>query len=425
MTPPAPARIVSVAPGRPAARAGLEAGELLVSINGRTPRDYIEYRYLTAEASLDLMVERLTGRRETIRLEKAIDEDLGIRFEEDVFDGVRTCRNSCVFCFVDQLPPGARRSLWLKDDDYRLSFLHGNFVTLTNLRESDWQRILGQHLSPLYVSVHTTNDALRARLFGVKRLPPLRPQLERLAAGGIELHAQVVVCPGWNDGEELARTVRELGALGPGAASVGVVPVGLTRYHRRGLRTVTESEAERIVEAVESWQASFLRARGSRFVFAADELYLLARRPVPEAKAYEGYPQLANGIGGAREFLEEVKELTPAERRGRGRVTLVTGAAAAGLVAELASRLGGAEVVVVANEFLGPTVTSAGLLAGRDVARALGARRGELVILPASCLREGRVFLDDMTVEELAEVSGAEVKAAGGPREAAELVARR
>ena len=426
MRPPRPARVASVRPGSAADKAGIAAGERIVRVNGRTPRDYVDYRYLTAEPRISLTIEGPGRTRRSVRIDKPVDEDLGIQFDRDVFDGIRVCRNRCSFCFVNQLPRGLRPALYLHDDDYRLSFLHGNFVTLTNLAEADRRRIVRQHLSPLYVSVHATEPDVRARLFG----RPTRDVLEemrRLLRQGIVLHTQIVVCPGVNDGAHLERTVQELASLHPGVGSIGVVPVGLTG-HRRGLprlRAMSAGQAESIALSVARWQREFRKRHGTRLVFAADELLLLAGRPIPGRAHYEDLAQLGNGIGGVRLFLDEMRRMRPLKLSRPLRVTLVTGEAAAAPVKELAARLaaGGSArttVCTVPNRLLGRRVTTAGLLAGKDIRAAL--RRceiGNMVLVPAASLREGEGFLDGMTLEELSQHVGVPVRAAGGPREAA------
>jgi putative radical SAM enzyme (TIGR03279 family) len=363
--------------GSAAATAGLRPGDRLLRVNGRAPRDYIEYRYLAAEARVRLLVREASGRTRRVTIEKAPDDDLGLSFTEDVFDSIRTCRNRCPFCFVSQLPKGLRPALYVRDDDYRLSFLHGNFVTLTNLTPADRRRIVRWRLSPLYVSVHATEPEVRKRLFGRQTLDVVA-ELKRLAKRGIEFHAQIVVCPGTNDGPHLERTVHDLAALYPGVRSVGVVPVGLTR-HRGGLpsiRRVCRRRAANLVRQVHGWQHALREKLGTRFVFAADELYLRAELPVPTRAHYEGLWQLGNGIGCARLFLDQVSRLRPPKLRRRISVSLVTGELAAEMVRTLARKLehGGsvtARVCVVRNRLLGRSVTVAGLLAGRDIARAL------------------------------------------------------
>jgi len=426
---PKPAQVVSVRPGSLGAAAGVQPGDAVVRVNRRAPRDYIHYRYLIAEPRVSLTIRKPDGSLRHLRIEKHEDEDLGLRFSEDVFDGVRTCRNRCPFCFVSQLPRGLRPALYVRDDDYRLSFLHANFVTLTNLTPADRRRIVRDFLSPLYVSVHATDPGVRRVMFGRATPDPLQ-EMARLAARGIEFHTQIVVCPGVNDGECLERTVRDLAEMYPGVRSIGVVPVGITR-HRRGLprlRRVTPRIAGRVLESVHTWQREFKRRLGARLVFAADEFYLLTGIPLPGRADYEGFWQHGNGIGCARLFLDEVRRLRPLRLRRRISVTLVTGEMAAGMVTGLAGelkRLGPLEVgvCVVRNRLLGRTVTTAGLLGGRDIVRALRKMPpADLVILPATAVREGEGMLDGMTLEEMARLSGAEVVPALGPREAVRAI---
>jgi len=418
--------VASVRPGSAADEAGVAAGERIVRVNGRTPRDYVDYRYLTAEPRVSLTLEGPGRARRSVRIDKPVDEDLGIHFDADVFDGIRTCRNRCPFCFVNQLPRGLRPALYLHDDDYRLSFLHGNFVTLTNLTEADRRRIVRQHLSPLYVSVHATEPDVRARLFG-RPTRDVMGEMGRLIRKGILFHTQIVVCPGLNDGDHLERTVRELASLHPGVGSIGVVPVGLTR-HRRGLprlRAMSAGEAESIALSVARWQREFRKRHGTRLVFAADELLLLANRPIPGRAHYEDLAQLGNGIGGVRLFLDEMRRMRPLRLSRPRRATLVTGEAAAPLAKGLAEKLaaGGSApttVCIVSNRLLGRSVTTAGLLAGKDIRSALrGCKLGDIVLVPAASLREGEGFLDGMTLEELSQHVGVPLRAAGGPREAA------
>jgi putative radical SAM enzyme (TIGR03279 family) len=421
--------VAEVMPGSPAERAGISVGDRVMRVNGRAPRDYIEYRYLAAERQILLTVLDGAGRERRIRVAKPIDEDLGLRFARDVFDGIRTCGNRCSFCFVAQLPKGLRPALYVRDDDYRLSFLHGNFVTLTNLTLADRRRIVKFHLSPLYVSVHSTEPEVRARLFG-RVTPDALAEMKWLIARGIEFHAQIVICPGVNDGEHLERTVRDLAALHPGVRSIGVVPVGLTK-HRRELKSIPKVNARlarELVQRMEAWHLEFRRAVGTRLVFAADELYLAAGIEIPPRSHYEGLWQLGNGIGGVRLFLDHLRRLRPVKLGRPAQVTLVTGEGAASLVQSLAEKLaqGGsleAEVVVVRNHLLGRSVTTAGLLAGRDIARALRhSGVGDIVLVPGSAVREGEGFLDGMMLAELAGIVRAPVVAVSSPLEAARAV---
>jgi putative radical SAM enzyme (TIGR03279 family) len=415
-----PAEVQAIAAGSPARRAGIRVRDRIVAVNGRAPRDYIDYRYLAAEPHVSLLIET-DGTRRNITINKLLDEDLGLQFTHDVFDGVITCRNRCPFCFVGQLPKGLRSALYLRDDDYRLSFLHGNFITLTNLTNADRARIVRLHLSPLYVSVHATQPPVRRLLFGRQTADPLA-EMRRLGSRGIRFHCQIVVCPGINDGAHLEQTARDLAALHAVVASIGVVPVGLTRHRKRsaGLRPVTKAMARELIGTIRTWQRSFMRQFGTRLVFAADELYLLAGRPLPGRAHYEGFPQIGNGIGCARRFLDGVRRLRSPKVRQPVSVCLVTGEMAAPLVGQLAARLASASVepgvCVVPNRLFGRSVTTAGLLAGHDVARAIG--RGavsDLVIVPRTAVREGEGFIDGMTPEELSDRLGRPVVAASTP----------
>jgi len=415
--------ILAVEPRSPADRAGVRAGDRLRSINRRPLRDIIDYQYLSADAALDLRLERGAARF-PLHIEKDPAEPVGLRFATELFDGVRTCGNRCAFCFVHQLPKGLRRSLYLLDDDYRLSFLHGNFVTLTNLSEGDLRRIVGQRLSPLYVSVHATDPSVRARLMRCRGDAAILPLLRRLARAGISIHAQVVLCPGLNDGDVLERTVADLAALHPGVASLAIVPVGLTRHRERlpCLQPVTRAMARELLARIAAWQGRFLAQLGSRFVFAADELHLMAGTPVPPARAYEGFPQQENGVGLVRRFLDQVQRVRlPPDVRGRS-ATIATGVLAAPIVQRLADRMADAgvrvQVAPVRNRLLGESVTVAGLLAGRDVIRQLRRRwLGQVVIVPAAALRED-AFLDDVTLGDLRAALSVPVVAAASPAEA-------
>lgn len=439
-----------------AADLGLVPGDRLYEIGGRRPRDYIDYRFLSAEALVELRVIRRDGEEVIFEVEKDLDEDLGLEFTEDIFAGkVRTCANRCVFCFVDRLPPGLRPSLYLKDDDYRLSFLHGNFVTLTNFTAADRDRVLALRLSPLYVSVHATEPELRAAMMGSARAAGIFDQLRELVRGGITVHAQVVVCPGLNDGEHLERTLADLSSLRPGVASAGVVPVGLTRFGPPGnpVRPASPVEEDRLVETALAWHE-----RLGGFVYPADELFLDTGRQVPPARFYGDFPQLQNGIGLARVFLDDLGKLSsrvarggtagrqpagrPAAarsdapgqaarvRNGGGPFLVVTGALARPLVEAAVKAVSAAsgrpgQTVAVRNTFLGESVTVAGLLAGADVERAVtgaagGAERAARkvgtgrygqgegpVLVPGAALRAGTdEFLDGLTLGDLERRTG-------------------
>jgi len=424
-----PAEVEFVSPTSPAESAGIRAGDRVITVNGRAPRDYIDYRYLTAEPRVRLLVRDSSDDARRLTIDKPVDRDLGLRFAEDVFDGIITCRNKCPFCFVAQLPRGLRRALYVRDDDYRLSFLHGNFITLTNLTPADRARIVRLHLSPLYVSVHATEPEVRRRVFG-RAVPDVLEEMQSLCRKGIEFHAQIVVCPGLNDGEHLERSVSDLAALYPGLRSIGIVPVGLTRHRqsRTSVRKVGPALARRLIGLVRRWQRDFLRAVGTRLVFAADELYLLIGAPVPGRAQYEDFPQLGNGIGSARLFLDRVRGLRPPRLPRPLRVTLVTGEMAAPLVDLLAAKLDEgdvkADVSVVRNRLFGRAVTTAGLLAGTDVARALRGSKTDLVIVPGTAVREGEGFIDSVSLDDLSGELNVPVVAAHTPGEATAAIRR-
>lgn len=420
------ALVARVEKGSLGEKLGVVPGDVITRINGHRLQDMIDYRYHLADTEVILEIQKGNGQAVTVTAHKDYDADLGLGFATDTFDGLRQCANKCIFCFVDQLPPGVRPTLGVKDDDYRHSFLHGSFISLTNLRPRDWERIEAWHLSPLYVSVHTTNPELRARLMGNPRASRIMEDLRRLARAGIAVHTQVVLCPGINDGPELERTLEDLGALYPGVSSIAVVPVGLTDFRASlsPLRPYSPGEAAAVVEQVERWQEIFRREKGTRLVFLADEFYLLAGQPVPGAAFYEDFPQLENGVGLVRRFIDSFRR---AAGRLRARVDsgreycIVTGEAAAPILAALVDGVKArapelaVRVVPIRNEFFSPRVTVAGLVTGQDIARQLPAHleschRPPVVLVPGVMLREG-VFLDDTTLTGLQAGLGAEVEA--------------
>ncbi len=402
-----------------AATAGLQPGDRILTINGQTLRDAIDFQFYGADDELRLTVARQeTTRALTLRRRAG---DLGVQLVPPRPRDIATCANACVFCFIHQNPKGLRRSLYVKDDDFRLSFLHGNYITLSDLDEAALRRIETQRLSPLYVSVHATDPALRHRLLGRPRhSAEILPRLARLAAAGIRMHAQIVLCPGLNDGAHLERTVLDLTGLYPQVVTVAIVPVGLTRHRERlpALRLLTADEARGLLDTVAAWQTRFLARLGTRFVFLADEIYLLADRPLPEAAAYEGFPIAEDGIGLVRRFEDDleraVRRLVPRRRR---TVTLVSGqlygSRLARLLAPLAADGLAVRLATVPNDFFGRTIGVAGLLTGRDIQRHLAdlTDLGEEVLLPSVALRDGDgVFLDDLTPADLARDLGVSIR---------------
>lgn len=426
----AQAIISRVVPGSVAAAIGLEPGDALVAIDGAPVTDLVDYRFRSDEEYLELAVTKASGEQWLIEVEKDPGEDLGLEFADATFDGIYTCHNRCVFCFVHQMPRrrGLRRSLYLMDDDYRLSFMHGNFITLVGIAAADWQRILSQRLSPLYISVHATADDLRVRLMGTTQAAGIMGRLAELAAHDIAFHTQVVACPGWNDGPALEQTLSDLLSLRPATLSVSVVPVGLTK-HRERLTLIEPYDAAgaaAVLDQVHAWQRRCRRRFGSYIVHASDEFYVRAGRPVPPARRYEGFAQYENGVGMIRLFLDELRRLQPrlpAALAAPRRVTVVTGMLARATVAEALAALAPVaglttELVAVENRFFGPTVTCTGLLTAEDVLAALAGRDlGDLVVLPAQMVREG----DGQTIDNS---SLAAIEAALGVAVATGLTAR-
>ncbi len=422
--------IAGVQPAGIAAALGLRAGDRVVAINGRPPRDLLDYKWALTSDRVRLSVGRDSQDVVCCDIQKPAEEELGLTFTSPVFDRVMTCRNRCVFCFLDQLPPGLRPGLYVRDDDYRLSFLQGNFVTLTNLEGEDFRRIEEYRLSPLYVSVHATDPERRGALLGTARPEPIMPALKRLARAAVGVHAQIVLCPGLNDGKVLEETLEDLATLGPAVLSIGLVAVGLTR-HREGLprlELMTRGDSEAVLDRVGAWQRRFARERGHSLVHAADELYLSAGIPLPPAVAYDDFPQLENGVGLARLFLDRIPRAVRRRRvpAGQRRYLVLTGWLARPLIERLVGSLswpapGQIRIAPVTNRFFGDMVTVAGLLTGRDLretARAELARApADLVIVPSAALGgDPPEFLDGMTPGELQSALGIPVRAGGdGP----------
>lgn len=404
--------------GSIADKIGLRPGDRVVAIAGNVLRDAIDFQFHAADALIELEIVR-DGAAEIIEIEKHPDEDLGIDFQDAAFDGVRTCNNACFFCFLKGNPKGMRKTLYVKDDDYRLSFFHGNFVTLTNLGEDDWARMGEQRLSPINVSVHATEPELRRYLLGNRTAPDICAQLRRLGALGIETHTQVVLCPGVNDGQALDRTINDLAALYPTVQTISIVPVGATETaedriergtHAAEIDGCSPAHARAVIAQVEPYQRRCRRAHGRTLVYLADEYYLTAGCAPPGAAHYDGFAQYENGIGMTRSLLEDWKRAGRAPQRtmaGR-RVSLVCGSLIGPTLGTLAPGLGevtGAAIDVHAleNGFFGPRVNVSGLLAGGDIERQLRGRDlGELAVLPRYALDyTGHRFLDDVTPEEL------------------------
>ena len=419
-------RILKIYPGSLAEELELVPGDKLLEINGTRLRDIIDVSFAFADEEIEMLVEHEDGQQEVYEFDKDYDEELGVEFESAVFDGIRHCANNCLFCFVDQVAPDMRESLNIKDDDYRMSFLYGNFITMTNMVDADFQRIKQYHLSPLFVSVQCTNPDLRQKLLRCRTAGNLSAQLDKLEAADVEYHTQIVLCRDLNDGEELERSLRDIVARQPHALSVAIVPVGLTRFRQDcyPLKSFDKESAARVVEQVEAYQRQQREKDGRTFIYLADEFYLLAGRELPPAEYYDGFPQLDNGIGLARNFMEEFaaavaeaddskaalaahKQQDNRDNRAKLRLAVVSGTSISPLMAELAESISGAgeqvTMVPVPNHHFGTTVNVSGLLTAKDMLAALQDVAGSVdgVLVPESALRTGdNVFLDDVSLSD-------------------------
>jgi putative radical SAM enzyme (TIGR03279 family) len=413
-----PALITKVLPDSIAAEIGFEPGDRLVAINGNRPRDLIDYKFFCADEVLELEVLDAAGKTHQIEIEKDYDEDLGLEFDTALFDGLIQCNNRCPFCFIDQQPPGKRQSLYLKDDDYRLSFLYGSYLTLTNLTQREWERISQLRLSPLYVSVHATEPEVRIQLLKNPRASQILPQLKWFQEQRLQIHAQVVVCPGINDSVHLERTLLDLSSFHrgevPAVASVAVVPVGLTRFRptEDELIPVSREKAREVIHQVRALQDKLRVSLGSTFVWLADEWFLIAGQELPPESDYEDYPQIDNGVGSIRSFLKQFSEAAqqlPQRVYPPRRFTWVVGNAVEKAFQPILHQLNSVEglevnMCALCSDYWGQTITVTGLLTGQDLLQKLqGQDLGDVILLPAVMLKYGDSrFLDDMTVEELA-----------------------
>ena len=433
---PQPAVVDQVEQGSIGEELGFQPGDQLMSINGIRPRDLIDYRYLCVDEELHLEVRDASGVLHQVDLEKDADDGLGLGFTEALFDGLRQCNNHCPFCFIDQQPPGHRHSLYLKDDDFRLSFLYGSYLTLTNLTEADWQRIDQQRLSPLYVSVHATEPNLRERLLVNPRAGLLMQQLAWFGERDLQIHAQVVVCPGLNDGAALERSLRDLASHAsgdwPAVLSAAVVPVGLTRFRPPddGLVPVDPACARTVIDQVEVLQREFQQQLGTRFAWLSDEWYLIAGLPLPPRPEYEDLPQQENGVGTIRAFLEALDDATqslPERIDQPRRCSWVVGRIVESALRPVTERLNAIEGLKVdlhglPSPYWGQDQVVTGLLTGEDLLQGLeGLDLGDELLLPSVMLRQGQpVFLDDITLEQLRQSLPVPVRIVHG---AADIVA--
>jgi len=426
-----PALITKVIPDSIGAEIGFEPGDSIVAVNGQKPRDLIDYQFLCADEFIELEVLDAKGKTHKLEIEKEYDEDLGVEFETALFDGLIQCNNRCPFCFIDQQPPGKRETLYLKDDDYRLSFLYGSYLTLTNLTQKEWDRIEQMRLSPLYVSVHATEPEVRIRLLKNLRAGKILEQIKWFQERRLQIHAQVVVCPGINDGEHLERTLLDLAKFHtgniPAVASVAVVPVGLTRFRpaEDELIAVTAEKAREVIEQVQKIQVLLSKGKGgpkakkqkskSRCIWLADEWFLIAGLDLPSAADYEDYPQIGNGVGSIRQFIQQFEtafeKLQPMQVEPERKLVWVVGNAVEKAFEPIVQQLNqipglSVNMAALCSRYWGQSITVTGLLTGQDLLEALQGRDlGNGILLPSVMLKQGEPrFLDDMTVEQLASL---------------------
>ena len=406
-----PSAITHVQPGSIADRLGLRAGDVLLTIAGEPVIDQIDYQALTAQRSFGMELRRADGTTASVHVRKEDWEPLGITLDQTIVSRPRPCANHCIFCFIDQMPPGMRDTLYVKDDDWRLSLMMGNYITMTNISEQELDRIIRRRVSPLYISVHTTDPELRCRMLRNKNAGQIMDRLRLLAKNGLRFHCQIVMCPGWNDGEALARTLEDLRSLFPYAQSVALVPIGLTKF-REGLARIepyNRETATEVVEMARALQARFLRELGTRFVFPSDEFYCLSRLPLPSDEEYEDYPQIENGVGMLRMFetdLAFAAEDYPVEETPPRRLVVACGTSVAPYMQTWCDRFAprGTTVRVqpIINRFFGESVTVSGLITGQDLMDQLkDADCDEILIVRDMIRNEGDLFLDNTTVEEV------------------------
>lgn len=419
-------RIKNVKPGSIAEELEIEAGDTLLKINNEILEDIFDYQYMIEEEYIEVLIRKASGEEWVLEIEKDYDDDLGLEFEQGLMDEYRSCQNKCIFCFIDQMPPGMRETLYFKDDDSRLSFLQGNYITLTNMKDKDIERIIRYHLFPINISVQTTNPELRCKMLHNRFAGEALEKIRRLAEAHIEMNGQIVLCKGVNDGEELKRSIEELSKYLPHMRSVSVVPAGLTKY-RKGLYPLelfTKEDAEEVIDLIESYQQGFYERYGLHFIHASDEWYILAERDFPEEERYDGYIQLENGVGMMRllwtEFEEalhrQIAEDTYEQLKQSllQTITIATGKLAAPMLSKIAAQtmeaFPGLRIYVkqIRNDFFGETITVSGLITAQDLIAQLqeerknGRELGSYLLIPSNMLRTGEeVFLDDLTITDV------------------------
>lgn len=414
-------KISKVLPGSIGEELELEPGDVLAEINHQAVEDVFDYRYLMNDEYIELLIEKANGEIWELEVEKDYDEDLGIEFENGLMDDYRSCNNHCMFCFIDQMPPGMRETLYFKDDDSRLSFLQGNYVTLTNMSQEDIQRVIKYHLSPINVSFQAMNPKLRCKMLHNRFAGDALKKVDQLYEAGITMNGQIVLCKGVNDGEELEYSLEKLSAYAPVLQSVSVVPVGLTKF-RDGLYPLESFEREdaiKVLEQIHRWQRKMYKEHGIHFIHASDEWYILAGLELPEEERYDGYLQLENGVGMLRLLDTEVR-LAVEKRTGDEKprsITVATGKLAAPYIEKCLEKISTKypnleyEVITIRNNFFGEKITVSGLITGTDLKEQLSNRKlGERVLIPCNMLRSGEnVFLDDLTVDDVSKAIGREI----------------
>jgi putative radical SAM enzyme (TIGR03279 family) len=408
--------INSIAEESIAQRSGFEQGDMIISMNGHPVQDVVDYMYFSKDDHIEFKIRR-GSRVYKLRVAKKDKNDIGIEIRPF---RIRTCRNKCVFCFVNQLPKGMRKTLYLRDDDYRMSFLYGNYITLTNLKSSDKKRIFAQRLQPLYISVHSTNNDIRRKMLGNPKAPDILNEIRELASHRIKIHSQIVLCPGINDGEELLQTIKDLQKFYPYIASIAVVPVGLTKYKGGSLRPVEKSNAEEVIDSIHRLRRRFRKRHGDPLVYLADEFYIKAGAPFPSTKEYGDFPQIENGVGMVKHFQNLMKKVRIPKKIEPLRAAVFTGAAFMPYLEEFLKKLNDLEGLTldlfkVENRLFGQMVTVAGLLSGKDILKTIvGKSKADCLLVPDVVLRDGEdIFLDNVTVKDMEESLGMRVKVVG------------
>ena len=404
--------VKNIKPNSTADKLGLEAGDKILAVNNKEIKDYIDYNHEVADFKFKLKVEKQNGEVNEYEVKRKYDEKLGIEFDEIVFDGLNRCKNKCIFCFVDQQPPDLRHTLNIKDDDYRFSFLQGSYITLTNLEEKDLERIVKYNLSPLNISVHTTDPKLREYMMKNPKAGEIINQLDYLSENGIDFNTQIVLCPDINDKEKLNQSISDLSNYYPNILSLAVVPVGLTKYKNEKLRTYNNKEAEEVIEQIENWQKKIKKKYGVNFLYAADEFYLLADLDIPDYDHYNDFPQLENGVGLTRLFRDHYYDIKNKyideinEKKQQEKIHLITSVlgkkAIKPVIEDINESLNNININIetIENKFFGPTVTVTGLLTAQDIEKKIQTINGDNIILPGITLNDNDMFIDEVNKKE-------------------------